>query len=378
MPNLIIVSLILISSMLSAQAAADEPAQVAPDESAQATSDRPVKLQDNPPDRYVVVKGDTLWAISERFLKDPWQWPQIWGMNREQIKNPHLIYPGDIIVLDLSRQVPALHLLRGEEVRGGGVAGGVVGGRETVKLSPQIRAEARERAPIPAIPAAAIGPFLSQPLVIEAGGLDNAPRIVAAEDGRVVLGAGDRAFVYRLSKDQGVDWQIYRAGKTLVDPDTREVLGYEAIYLGEAKVIKFEDRIDEASPVEITKSALEINTGDRLAVATKVAIDNFVPHAPEKLIRARIISAYGGISEAGQNTIVTLNKGTRDGIERGHVLALYRRSPPVKNQRGEIILRIPDERYGLLLVFRTFQKVSYALVMQITRPVHVLDAAQTP
>lgn len=359
MPNFIIISLILISSLFSARALADEP----------------VRLQDNPPDRYVVVKGDTLWGISQRFLKDPWQWPQIWGMNREQIKNPHLIYPGDVIVLDLSRQAPALRLVRGEQV---GVGGGVVEGRETVKLSPRVRGEPRAPAPIPTIPASAIEPFLSQPLVIEAGGLDGAPRIVATEGERVVLGAGDRAYAYKLPTDQGVDWQIYRAGKTLVDPDTREVLGYEAIYLGQAKVIKFEERLDTASPIEITKSALEINTGDRLVTATKVAIDDYVPHAPEKLIKARIISAYGGITEVGQDDIVTLNKGTRDGIEKGHVLALYRRSPPAKNKKGEIILRIPDERYGLLLVFHTFQKVSYALVMQITRPVHVLDVAQTP
>jgi len=298
-------------------------------------------------------------------------------MNREQINNPHLIYPGDIIVLDLSRQAPTLHLVRGEEV-GGGVVGGVVGGRETVKLSPQVRVEARERAAIPTIPRAAIEPFLSQPLVIESGGLNNAPRIVATEDDRVVLGGGARAYVYRVTKNQGVDWQIYRPGKTLIDPDTREVLGYEAIYLGEAKVVEFEDRVGTASPIEITKSVQEINTGDRLVMASKESIDNYVPHAPEKLIRARIISAYGGISEVGQDAIVTLNKGTRDGIEKGHVLAIYRRSPPVKNQRGEVILRIPDQRYGLLLVFRTFQKVSYALIMQITRPVHVLDVAQTP
>jgi hypothetical protein len=353
MRNFIIISLILLSGLLPARVFAEEP----------------VKLQNNPPDRYVVVKRDTLWGISGRFLKDPWQWPQIWGMNREQIKNPHLIYPGDVILFDLSGQSPALRLVRGEQA-----GGGVVGGRETVKLSPRVRAEPRERAPIPTIPANAIEPFLSQPLVIEAGGLDGAPRIIAAQDERVVLGAGDRAFVHNLPKDKGLDWQIYRAGKTLIDPETQEVLGYEAIYLGEAKVIKF----DAASPIEITKSALEINTGDRLVVAARAPIDNYVPHAPEKLIKARILSAYGGLSEAGQNTIVTLNKGARDGIERGHVLALYRRSPPAKNEKGEITLRIPDERYGLLLVFRTFQKISYALVMQITRPVHVLDVAQTP
>lgn len=356
MRKFFIISLILLSGLTAARAIAE---------------DEPVQLQDNPPDRYVVVKGDTLWGISKRFLKDPWQWPQVWGMNREQIQNPHLIYPGDVVVLDLSGKTPALRLVRGETA---GTAGTAVGGRETVKLSPRVRAEALERAPIPAIPASAIEPFLSQPLVIEADGLENAPRIVAGQDERVVLGAGDQAYVQDLPKEKGADWQIYRVGKTLFDPETQEILGYEAIYLGQARVIKFA----EASPIEITKSTQEINTGDRLVVASSLAAANYVPHAPEKAIKVRVISAYGGITEGAQNTIVTLNKGVRDGLERGHVLALYRHAPPVKNSSGKVTLRIPDERYGLLMVFRTFQKVSYALVMQTTRPVHVLDVAQTP
>jgi hypothetical protein len=350
-----IISLILLSGLFSVRAIAEE---------------EPVILQDNPPERYVVVKGDTLWGISKRFLKDPWQWPQVWGMNREQINNPHLIYPGDVIVLDLSGKTPALRLLQGE------MAGAAAGGRETVKFNPRIRAEALGAAAIPAIPYSDIQPFLSQPLVIEAGGLENAPRIVATQDLRVVLGAGDRAYVQDMPKDQGPDWQIYRVGKTLADPETREILGYEAIYLGQAQVSKFGET-NEASRIDITKSTQEINTGDRLVVASVAALANFVPHAPEKLIKSRIISAYGGLTGGAPNTIVTLNKGMRDGLEIGHVLAIYQRSPLVKSSRGEM-LKIPDERYGLLMVFRTFQKVSYALVMQASRPVRVLDVAQTP
>lgn len=359
MRKFFIISLILLSSLTAARAIAE---------------DQPVQLQDNPPDRYIVVKGDTLWGISQRFLKDPWQWPQIWGMNREQIHNPHLIYPGDVVVLDLSGKTPALRLVKGGAAGTGGAAGSALGKLETVKLNPSVRVEALERAPIPAIPASVIEPFLSQPLVIEANGLENSPRIVAAQDQRVVLGAGDRAYVQDMPKDKGADWQIYRVGKTLFDPDTQEILGYEAIYLGQARVIKF----DEASPIEITKSSQEISTGDRLVVASPLSGANYVPHAPEKEIKVRVISAYGGITEGAQNTIVTLNKGARDGLERGHVLALYRHTPPVKNSSGKVTLRIPDERYGLLMIFRTFDKVSYALVLQTTRPVNVLDVAQTP
>ncbi|MGH8751137.1 MAG: LysM peptidoglycan-binding domain-containing protein [Burkholderiales bacterium] len=356
-----IISLILLSGLFSARVVAEE---------------EPIKLQDNPPDSYVVVKGDTLWDISKRFLKDPWQWPQIWGMNREQIKNPHLIYPGDVVVLDRSGASPALRLVRGGD-RGGDRAGdrggSTAGGRETVKLGPRVRAEDLARAAIPTIPYSAIEPFLSQPLVIEAGGLDNAPRIIATQDQRVVLGAGDFAYVQDMPKDKGLDWQIYRLGKTFFDPESQEVLGYEAIYLGQAKVAKFA----EASPIEIITSKQEINSGDRLAAAVPGALVNYVPRAPNKGVKARIISIYGGLNEGGPNNIVAISKGTREGLEKGHVLALYHYSGIIKNTRGEP-LKLPDERYGLLLVFRTFEKVSYALVMQASRPVQVFDVAQTP
>lgn len=317
-----------------------------------------VRLQDGAPDRYTVVKGDTLWGISGRFLKDPWKWPQLWKMNRKEIRNPHRIYPGDVLVLD--RNGPSLRLLRTE--------------RPTVKLSPRVRTEAEQQA-IPSISPADIGPFLSQPLVIEENGLDKAPRIVSTEEGRVILGAGNTAYVEGLTAEDGEDWQIYRPGNALVDPDTKEVLGYQAIYLGNAQVI----RKGTPATIRITKSKEEINVGDRLVPAPPVSFPSYVPHSPEGQVKGRIIAALGGISEFGQNAIVAINKGSRDQIEVGHVLALYRAGETVKSESApDGKLTLPEERYGLAFVFRTFDKVSYALVVRTTRPVKLNDLVQNP
>lgn len=329
------------------------------------------ELQDNPPERYTVVKGDTLWDISGRFLKKPWRWPEVWQMNKDEIKNPHLIYPGDVVVLDLSGASPSLKLLaRGKN------------GRETIKLGPTARSEDMSAKAIPAIPAAAIEPFLSKPLVIEQHGLANAPRIIATQEDRVSLGAGSTAYVTGLTGDQGKQWQIYRPGKVLVDPDNKQVLGYEAIYLGEARVLAF----GEVSTIEIETSTQEITRGDRLVLAPNPAFPSYVPHAPEHPVKGRIIAAYEGVAEVGQHEIVTLNRGARDGVEIGHVLAILRSGNVVRSPAGygdpaqkvNTAVRLPDERYGLAFVFRTFERVSYALVMEIDRPVQILDLVQNP
>lgn len=324
-----------------------------------------VELKDGHPDRYTVVKGDTLWDIAGRFLKKPWRWPEIWKMNREQVKNPHWIYPGNIIVLTKGADgKPELHLEQGSAI-------------ETVKLSPQVRAEAIEKA-IPSVPAAAINPYLGKPLIIDENGLEHAPYIIGTEENRVILGAGDSAFVQGLGNEAPTRWQIYRPGRALTDPDTQELLGYEAIYLGDARVTR------QTSPaaIEITKSVQEINVGDRLVPEVEQADIAYVPHEPAKPISGRIVSSYGGVAEVGQHGIVTLNKGQRDGIEVGHVLAIYRHGGEVKtlpgDQSGADSVRLPDARYGLLFVFRTFDKLSYALVVQSSRPVHVLDDVQNP
>jgi LysM domain len=328
--------------------------------SAVAFADAP-EIRNNAPDRHVVVKGDTLWDISAQFFKDPWKWPQIWDINKDTIKNPHWIYPGDVIVLD--RTTGMLRVERG----GKGMT--APGGLNVTKLSPQIRIEKSERGAIASIPYSTIAPLLSRPLVIEDTDLDNAPSLVAGYEHRVILGSGDIAYATGLPEDKGTLWDIYRPGKTLVDPDTQEELGREVTYLGEATVEKFGD----VSTLRITKSVQEINKGDRLVLPSEKTPDNYLPRAPESQISARVISIYGGVSEAGQNAIVTLNKGRRDGLENGHVLALYRKGEVLDND-----ITLPDMRYGLLFVFRTFNKVAYALVMQTHLPVELLDRAQTP
>jgi LysM domain len=319
------------------------------------------EIRDNAPDRHVVVKGDTLWDISAQFFKDPWKWPQIWDTNKDTIKNPHWIYPGDVIILD--RTTGTLRIGRGDE---GEMA---PSGLNVVKLSPKINVQKSEHDAIPSIPYSVIAPLLSQPLVVGEADLANAPTLVGTYEHRVILGNGDIAYATRLPEDKGLLWEVYRPGKMLIDPDTQEVLGQEVIYLGEATVEKF----DNVSTLQITKAVQEIKKGDRLVLPSGETPSNYLPRAPESQIAASVISIYGGVSQAGQNAIVTLNKGRRDGLENGHVLALYR--------KGEVVdddLTLPDTRYGLLFVFRTFDKVAYALVMQTHLPVELLDRAQTP
>ena len=332
-----------------------------------------IQLQKNHPDRYVVVKGDTLWGISGKFLRDPWQWPKIWKMNRAEIKNPHWIYPGDVIVLDTSNGAPQLKLLH-----------------ETVTLEPGVREEPLEKEAIYSIAPNVIGPFLSQPLLIENGKLDNAPRIIAGPDNRVVLSPGSRVYVNDIKEGEGLHWSIYRPGEQLTDPDTKEALGTEAIYLGDANI----SRYGAPATAEIVRAKEEIFTKDRLVVAPDEFKSSFVPHAPDTQINGRIMRIYGGVAEGGPNTVVSINRGKRDGLEEGHVLAISRfgrviKDPEYKESKdgkkedtsstlepGQV--KLPDERVGLLMIFRTFDRVSYGLIMSTTDAVYTLDSVQTP
>lgn len=343
-------------------------------------STAPLTLAENAPSTYTVIKGDTLWDISGKFLKEPWLWPEIWNMNREQIKDPHWIYPGDVISLSFDADGrPRLSL--------NGAGGSGIGG--TVRLSPSIRIDKLSQA-IPSIPARVIGPFLTLPLVVEAGALAGAPKIISADDDRVVIGAGNKAYAVGLQAEQGTHWQVYRPGKALIDPATRELLGYEAAYLGDARVSRF----GEASTIDVVKSTQEINKGDRLTPAAEGSIPSYSPRSPDKDIKGAIISMVGGVSEGGQYSVVVLNLGKREGMEVGHVLATlrsgavvstntegYNTSTAASGGGGPSIprkIKLPDERNGLLFVFRVFDKVSYALVMSSSRSVRVGDAVQTP
>ena len=327
-------------------------------------ADIALNVRSDAPERYVVVKGDTLWDISGKFFKDPWKWPKIWGVNKDTIKDPHWIYPGDVIVFDPTTGTLRIGELDGVTARTS--ANGVT------RLSPKAYLNPSDHDAIPSIPASAIGPFLSQPLVIENDELKNAPVIIGAREGRVVLATDDTVFVKGLPADQGEKWQMYRPGKTFIDPDTGEQLGIEAVYLANAEARKFAD----VSTIFITKAVQEARSGDRLAIAANETSSFYLPRAPETDVSAKVISVYGGVSQAGQNAVITLNKGARNGLEVGHVLALFHKGEVIKHAGNKYTL--PDERYGLVFVFRVFNKVSYALVMQTYLPVQLLDHAQNP
>ncbi len=354
-----------------------------------------IPLRKNHPDRYTVVKGDTLWDISGKFLKNPWQWPKIWNMNRAQIKNPHWIYPGDVLVLDMSSGSPQLRLLH-----------------DTTKLNPSIIEEPLGKNAVQAIRPNVIGPFLNQPLLIEKDQLQDAPRIIGAQDNRLILSPGTRVYINNLKDNDKTFWNIYRPGEALIDPDTKETLGVEAIYLGDTRITKF----GQPASADILKAKEEIFTKDRLVVANDELTANFIPHAPDTDVAGRIIKIYGGVAEAGVNTVVAINLGKTNGLETGHVLAINRRgkvikdpefkadsSTPVKLKEvnldvstapdgSKIVnfkkepadklepgqVRLPDERVGLLMVFRTFDRVSYGLIMQATESVYTLDTLSTP
>lgn len=339
----------------------------------------PLTLRPDAPDRYVVVPGDTLWGISQRYTDSPWRWPELWGMNKEQIQNPHLIYPGAVLLLDRARGTLSL--------AGPGTAPGTADGRGgpgagSVKLSPRVRAESLAKQEIPSIPPSVIEPFLTRPLVIEPDGFDNAPTIVATQQDRVILAAGNTAYVRGIGDSKEEIWYVYRRGNALVDPETDRTLAYEAIYLGTAQLT----RAGNPATVLLTSAVQEINAGDKLVAAGRAQPINYAPHAPDVHVSGRVMSIYGGlgkVGEAGPQQIVTINRGRADGIEVGHVLALYSLGGSVRDvtkQRGapDAQIPLPDERAGVLFVFRVFDRVSYGLIMHITRPVNPLDVVRTP
>jgi hypothetical protein len=324
-------------------------------------------LVDNPPTRYVVVKGDTLWGISARFLRDPWRWPDLWGINRDQIRNPHWIYPGDVLVLDLSGSTPRLRFEGDSDWQ-----------LLMSRLSPKIRTQGLPPSAIPTIPAANLKAFTSRPMVFDEHELKAAPKIIAGRDGRAVLSLNDTAFAEGLVVGDGPGYQVIRPGRTFVDPDSKEVLGREAVYLGEANVSEFA----EISTISIIRSVLEITPGNLLVKAPADTAAPYMPHAPASKIRGKIIAGSSEtVTEISPLSVVVINRGARDGLESGHVLAISRAGDEVRPAGAtdpKARVKLPDERYGIVLVFRVFDRLAYAMVMNTTRPVNLLDVVQTP
>ncbi len=320
-----------------------------------------VVLKDGHPDRYVVVKGDTLWDISEAFLNSPWLWPEIWYVN-PQIENPHLIYPGDIITLTYVDGKPQLRVQRG---------------KGTFKLSPKVREERLDKA-IPTIPLDAIQQFLTRPLVVDEEAMQSAAYVVSSAGEHLIVGAGDRIYARGLANDKGDQFHIFRPGAPYTDPDTHEVLGHEALYLGDSQVENFGD----PATLELKKTTREINIGDRLIpMSHEDVFAYFTPHSPDASVEGKIISVVDGVSQIGQYQIVVLNRGTREGVDVGTVFEIHQAGDVIRDQvstERNASVKLPDEKAGILMVFRTFDKVSFGLIMKATSALHVGDIVRTP
>jgi hypothetical protein len=349
------------------------------------------ELAPNAPDEYTVKPGDTLWAISRLFLRSPWRWPELWGMNLKEISNPHRIYPGQVLYLDKSGGRARL------STRRGGASDG------TIKLSPRTRYESMSGMALPTLNPSLIEPFLSEPIIVDEDTLKAAPHIVAGNDSRVLLARGDRAYALGQADDQLIEtagpirtYRIFRNATPLKDPATGELLGYEAAYLGKAQLKRSQtvaaQLVDGKEVVNVIPATIDIvaareemRAGDRLLPEPTRQLLSYAPRAPEQIVDGRIVSVYGNaVQFAAQNQVVVINKGTRDGIESGHVLAILKNGDTIvdragaPNDTGKEVLKLPNERIGLLMVFRPFEKASYALVLEITDTPRIGDLLVNP
>ncbi len=328
-------------------------------------------LKADHPDQYVVVKGDTLWDISGKFLERPWLWPEIWRIN-PQINNPHLIYPGDTIALVWIDGKPQLVVERGADGRT--VKLTPEGSSDTVNLRAKIRSEPLESA-IPAIRLDAIQGFLVENRVVDPQTLNAAPYVVQGERERLVLGAGDRLYVRGVLPDSE-SFNIVRKGQLYVDPVTQEVLGREATYIGLGQAV---GQSDDVATMSVTSSREEVQIGDRILPTEERRVDStFFPSAPEGDVDGAIISVFGGVTQVGQYDVVVVNRGEREGMEVGNVLAIYKRGALARDRVANETIRLPSERAGLMMVFRTFEKLSYGLVLMAEIPLAVADEVRNP
>lgn len=343
------------------------------------------ELSANAPSRYVVVKGDTLWAISGRFLRAPSKWPQIWNLNKDQIRNPHLIYPGDVVRLDVVDGRAQLSLDRGN--------------RSEIRLSPGVRFEDVGNDAIPMISPSAIRPFLAKPLLVDMEQFTNAPRIVSNEGGRMNAGAGSKTYVTGLNGDAERDYAVYRQGPALVDPITKETLAIEAIYLGKVRLV----RNGEPALMEIIESGQELSRGDRLvSIPAEPSLNVPLTPAPSGL-DARVIKVYDNQAaamygskietvrnydrEGGPLSVIILNRGSDDGLAVGQVVQIESKGKLIpshstlgfKNgQKADPSIQLPDEINGTAVIFQSFENISYALVMKASKSILSGDAITAP
>ncbi len=354
------------------------PAAVVEEEPAAVTSveekapAKEVRVKAAHPRQYTVKKGDTLWGISSLFLQDPWFWPEIWLKN-QQVSNPHLIFPGDVLTLVYVNGTPQILV---NETKHQQVIESS-DGRRVVKLSPQIRTS-ELAASIPSIPGDAIRQFLSRPRVVTKEQMENAPRIIGSQDNHLILGEGSRVYIRGELDKERVRLSVFNPGDALRDPDTNELLGYEAKYAGDVHIVKYGD----PASADLTFTEREVLIGDRLLPEDKSKLENqYFPHVPDRDVDARIISLYDALFGVAQLQIVVINKGERDGMEIGHLLATYSQGATVRDRYSKTSskpVQLPNERSGLVMVFKTFDRVSYALTLESKRVIHNLDYLHTP
>ncbi|MFZ2311880.1 MAG: LysM domain-containing protein [Methylobacter sp.] len=347
-----------------------------------------VQINPSHPDQYTVVKGDTLWDISGKFLMHPWQWPELWSYN-SQIQNPHLIYPGDTIYFSIVNGKPQLSLSRGDYPQSSANSPCVLqeedykNGRkdfvvsEDGKVLPCVR-ETNIKQAIKLLPHDAIAQYLTSPKVVGENELNNAPYVVDFAGEHLIAGTGDRLYVRSITDPESLSYMVYRAGNPYVSPETGEILGYEAQYIADTSL----QQPGDPATLSITKADSEIRIGDRVMPNAEEELTiNYFPRPPEESIKGNIISVLGGVSQIGQYNVVVIDKGTEDGILAGHELDIYQRGRIVRDPYSSVkndTVNLPDEKAGILMVFRPFERVSYALVMKTNRAIHVLDKVQTP
>ena len=346
------------------------------------------ELSPDAPDTYIVKSGDTLWGISGMYLKRPWRWPELWGMNLQAIRNPHLIFPGQTLHLEKTGGFARLRT-------------SAPGALETVRVSPRTRSNSLSESALPTLKSHLIEPFLAEPLVVDADTLSQAPRIVGTTEDRVLMSVNDRIYAradaaspMRAEPGEPRQYRIFRNAVALKDPMTGDVLGYEAQYLGKAVMVRGEGYEDSANgkggitsdyvpaTLDITSIKEEIRAGDRLLPAPPRTFTSYVPHAPGVDVDARVVSIYGSsaVANAAQNNVIAINRGTQDGIEVGHVLNLLTKGSRIRDTTGEqrSEIKLPSESNGVVMVFRTFDRVAYALILDVRTPVRVGDRLVNP
>lgn len=339
-------------------------------------------LKEGHPDRYTVVKGDTLWDIASVFLTDPWLWPDIWQINPE-IENPHLIFPDDIVILGYRDGQPTLTLQRGDfgrsQLSPSGSAGW--GDRGTTKLDPRVRVTSISSA-IPAIPLDSVSSLLTKGRIVGEDTLDGAPYILAGRSDRLIFGPGDDFYARGTNwDDKTTVYGIYRKGSVYIDPETDEILGYEAIEVGLGQVLK---RDDDLYTFSLNSVKEDVRIGDRLLPTEESSVEStFYPSAPKNKIDGVIMNVLGGVTQVGRNDVVAINRGAREGLETGNVLAISKSGKMVRDRFAKHIFRrrrvqLPAERAGLLMVFRIFDRMSYALVLNTQEGLKVGDGVSNP